>query len=79
MVETFNINATIPMVRKAAMCAYRTEGPQPSLYKDFSVFVEMVKLWLERDKAHHDFRQLPNRCMYEYRPQGSQYTQHTSG
>lgn len=44
MVETFNINATIPMVRKAAMCAYRTEGPQPSLYKDFSVFVEMVKV-----------------------------------
>jgi hypothetical protein len=42
MVETLSITVTIPMVRKAAMCAYRTEGPLPSLYKDFSVFVEMA-------------------------------------
>ena len=42
MAGTLVISDTIHMVRKAVTYPYHTEGPLPSLYKDFSVFIEIA-------------------------------------
>lgn len=41
-IGTLFISDTIHMVRKATTYPYHTEGPLPSLCKDFSVFIEMA-------------------------------------